>query len=339
MTEITLKSRRSDPRATAIVANALSNDTLATLLDQSLDCIKLIGMDGTVQYMNSNGLCAMEIDDIGAVLGRDWNTLWPPEARALIVDALERAKTGEAVRFDAFCPTAKGSPRWWDVAVTMVRDEQGQVLGFLSTSRDVTEARRAKEVAQIASAEMRHRLKNSYAMVAGLFSSLARGLPAREEFAAEISTRLAALGVAQTLFVARDNAPCELSELLPSLLDPFHHGECPIAIQVPALISVDQRVADALALVLGELCVNSSKHGALGHGGHIEVAVDQSDGRSKLRWTERSERAVEAHERSGGQGLRLMQRILDAQGGEITIEWLDRGLVATILLPQPELRS
>lgn len=221
----------------------------------------------------------------------------------------------------------------------MVRDEQGELLGYLSTSRDVSEARRAREVAQIASAEMRHRLKNSYAMVAGLFSSLARGLPAREEFAAEISTRLAALGVAQTMFVARDNAPCELSELLHSLLDPFGHPDCPIAIAVPGKIMVDQRIADALALVLGELGVNSSKHGALGHAGHIEVEIDQADGRTALRWIEQSERPVEAHERSGGQGLRLMQRILEAQGGEITIDWLDCGLIATILLPTAELSA
>lgn len=332
MTETTFKDRAGQG-APPIVANALSNDTLATLLDQSLDCIKLIGLDGTVQYMNSNGLCAMEIDDFSMVVGRDWDTLWPEESRPLIVDALNRAGAGEAVRFDAFCPTAKGGPRWWDVSVSTVRDGQGGVLGYLSTSRDVSDARRAQEVAEISSAEMRHRLKNSYAMVAGLFSSLARGLPEREEFAAEVRTRLSALAVAQTLFVARENAPCELSELLPALLDPFDHKECPIAIRVSMGLRVDQQSADALALVLGELAVNSSKHGALGSTGTIDVVAERADDRVTIRWIEQSDRPVEAHERSGGQGLKLMTRILRAQGGEIAVDWLDRGLEATISLP------
>lgn len=333
MTEQTIAPFSENAVAARIVSNALSSDTLATLLDQSLDCIKLIGLDGTVQYMNSNGLCAMEIEDAAMVLGRDWDGLWPEESRPLISDALKRASAGEAVRFDAFCPTATGSPRWWDVAVSLVHDDSGEVLGFLSTSRDVSEARRAKEVAEISSAEMRHRLKNSYAMVAGLFSALARGLPEREEFAAEIRTRLAALAVAQTLFVARENAPCELAELLPALLDPFAQDECPMAIRVPVAVSVDQRSADALALVLGELAVNSSKHGALGSSGEIEVVADQSGDTIEVCWTEQSARPVEAHERSGGQGLKLMQRILAAQDGTIHVDWREKGLEATITLP------
>jgi PAS domain S-box-containing protein len=336
VSELGLDTSSRGAAATRIVSSALSNETLAALLDQSLDCIKLIGEDGTVQYMNSNGLCAMEIDDAAMVIGRDWDTLWPPESRSLITDALARASAGEAVRFDAYCPTAKGSPRWWDVAVSIVRDEEGGVLGYLSISRDVSEARRAKAVAEISSAEMRHRLKNSYAMVAGLFSSLARGLPEREEFAAEIRTRLSALGVAQTLFVARENAPCELSELLGPLLDPFRHEACPIEIRVPAAVTVDQQSADALALVLGELAVNSSKHGALGAAGQIEVAAEQVGGKVELRWTERSDRTVSAHERSGGQGLKLMQRILGAQGGTFAIDWFHDGLKATITLPASE---
>jgi PAS domain S-box-containing protein len=311
----------------------MSNDTLATLLDQSLDCIKFIALDGTVHYMNSNGLCAMEIDDAAMILGRMWHELWPAEAQPMIRNALVQASAGEAVRFDAFCPTAKGSPRWWDVSVSTVRNEHGQISGFLSTSRDVSEARRAKEVAEIASAEMRHRLKNSYAMVAGLLSSLARGLPEREEFAAEVQTRLSALGAAQTLFASRENAPCELALLLPALLDPFGHGQCAVTSTVSADMSVEQGVADALALVIGELAVNSSKHGALSSAGEIRVTADAHGPEIRLCWSERSDRPVAAHHRNGGQGLHLMQRILKARHGEISLDWQEFGLDARIRVP------
>jgi PAS domain S-box-containing protein len=315
-----------------IESQALSNDILAAVLDQSLDCIKLIGCDGTVGFMNQNGLCAMEIDTLDAVKGCLWIDLWPVESRGLIAGALERAAAGEAVRFDAFCPTAKGSPRWWDVSVSRVHDSSGQVLGYLSLSRDVTEARIAKEVAEIAAAEMRHRLKNSYAMISGLLTALARGVPAREEFVREIRDRLSALGVAQTLFVSREHAPCSIRELLPALLEPFATPECPVECLDLPDASVDQGQADALALVFGEFAVNSSKHGAFSSAGRIRVTAEAARDHLAIRWEERSSRQVAAQARSGGQGLRLIQRILSARNGDVTFDWQEHGLDATVRL-------
>lgn len=307
------------------------NELLPALLDQSLDCVKLICRDGRVQYMNRNGLCAMEIDNLSDIMGQQWIDLWPGEARELIQNALANAAVGP-VRFDAHCPTAKGSPRWWDVSVSRVEDNEGRWLGYLSVSRDVTAARLAKEVADISAAEMRHRLKNSYAMVSGLLSSLARGNAEREQFVGEIRDRLAALGVAQTLFVASENAPCDIRELLPALLNPFSHAQCPIAVASLPEAVVNQGQADALALVFGEMAVNSSKHGALSSNGTIAVEADVAGDELLIRWSERSSRHVDAHSRTEGQGLRLINRILTARDGSLNVEWVDNGLDALIRL-------
>ncbi len=123
-------------------------ETLAVLLDQSLDCIKLISLSGTVEYMNRNGLCAMEINDFSTARGKMWADLWPEESRSLIEGSLIQANEGNRVRFDAFCPTAKGTPRWWDVSVSKVSGSDGKALGYVSISRDVTEARAAREAAE-----------------------------------------------------------------------------------------------------------------------------------------------------------------------------------------------
>ena len=314
---------------------AASDETLAALLDQSLDCIKLISVAGNVEYMNANGRCAMEIDDPGSVSGRPWLDLWPDEAKPLVRRALEEAAAGIAVRFDAFCPTAKGSARWWDVSLSQVRDRGGRLLGYLSVSRDVTEARIAKEVAEITASEMRHRLSNSYAMTGALLSAFARGSPEREQFATEMRDRLSSLGAAQSLFVGRDEAPLMLHELLPAILVAYSTPICSVTLGSLPKVQIDQRQADALAIVLGELAVNSSKHGALSVDGQILVTAEL-DGRTlTLRWQERSSRAVGGHERSGGQGLRLMQRILSARGGTMSISWKDDGLDADLRLSVP----
>lgn len=138
-------------------------ETLAALLDQSLDCVKLISPNGTVEYMNRNGLCAMQIDNFSTIHGKMWASLWPKESQSLIEGSLIQAAEGKQVRFDAFCPTAKGTPRWWDVSVSRVSDGDGKELGYLSVSRDVTEARAAREAVE--ASEDQYRLAERVASV------------------------------------------------------------------------------------------------------------------------------------------------------------------------------
>ncbi len=115
------------------------------LFESSPDCVKLLDLEGRLQAMNRNGLCAMEIDEFGAVQGQPWPELWPQEMRQAVADGMVAARDGRVSRFEAFCPTAKGTPRWWDVTVTPVRDAAGAVSGLLSISRDITRQVQAQE--------------------------------------------------------------------------------------------------------------------------------------------------------------------------------------------------
>lgn len=130
------------------------------VFESSPDCVKVLDAAGRLLRMNANGLCAMEIDDFAPLAGRPWCDLWPEEGRADVLAALDAARggvsngdnngggggTGDAIgRFERFCPTARGTPRWWDVMVAPVRDADGQVIRFISVSRDVTERNRAEE--------------------------------------------------------------------------------------------------------------------------------------------------------------------------------------------------
>ncbi|SEL74000.1 hypothetical protein SAMN05444413_1157 [Roseivivax marinus] len=90
----------------------------ATLMAFSPDCVKLLETDGRLRYMSHNGRCAMEIPDLGPVLGQEWWALWPERARALLKDAIELAAQGRQVNFVAECPTAAGTPACWDVTLT-----------------------------------------------------------------------------------------------------------------------------------------------------------------------------------------------------------------------------
>jgi two-component sensor histidine kinase len=315
-----------------LTTSALSVETLASVLDQSVDCVKLIGLDGSVRWMNANGLCAMEIDDFSAVKSRHWADLWPDEARPAIMKSLASATQGAPVRFDAYCPTAKGTPRWWNVTVSRVQDVSGEQAGYLAISRDITEAETGRQALEIAAAELRHRLKNTYAMIGSLLLGFARGNPDREAFAHEMTGRLVALSTAQALFSTQD-APRELAALLPALVTPFDRSTCSVVIgELPDTL-VTQGQADAIALVLGELAVNAAKHGALASGGSLHLSARAADGGLEIVWDEKSVGEVAAHDRSGGQGLKLIDRIVRARQGALDIAWHDRGVTVTLRFP------
>ncbi len=150
MAEAIVAAFRSAPLIETILSllgqeRSLSLTTLRAALDASPDCIKIVGPDGALLFMNGNGLCAMEIADFADVERREWASLWPETSQARVRAAVLDAMVGRATRFEAFCPTAAGTPRWWSVSVAPIPGDDDAVLGAISISRDVTALVETKE--------------------------------------------------------------------------------------------------------------------------------------------------------------------------------------------------
>lgn len=328
----TKDEKTSDLPAAAQHFASASSEMLAAILDQSLDCIKLIGPTGQLDFMNRNGRCAMEIDDFAAVAGRNWWDLWPEESAHLVRNAVERARRGATDRFEAYCPTAKGTPRWWEVSVSPLMDEDGSLRGIVSVSRDVTDRVRARELREAAGAEMKHRLQNAYALVGAIVQATAKGSAEREAFAREIAGRLERLGTAQALLLQSQHS-ASLPELVARLTKPFCDG-CDLSIGELPQVQLGEEDVRALALVIGELSTNSHKYGALGAGGSVTITGGIRDGRLELTWEERCADAPGAcAPHGGGSGHRLVQRALAARGGSFDVHWVEGGLDVRVALP------
>ena len=132
-------------RKCAELALAESELLHRSILMASGDCIKVIGLDGRLKLMNEPGVCAMELDDVNTVLGQDWPGLWPEAGRKTASAAVEEARAGRPARFTGYCPTAKGNPKWWDVVITPMTNEFGEITRLLSISRDITSSREAAD--------------------------------------------------------------------------------------------------------------------------------------------------------------------------------------------------
>lgn len=109
------------------------------ILESSSDCIKLIDLEGKLVYMNAGGMCLMEIEQIEFFIGQKWACFWEEEKQPEIIEAIAKAKSGNVGKFQGYCPTAKGTLKFWDVVVAPVMNATGEVVQILATSRDITE--------------------------------------------------------------------------------------------------------------------------------------------------------------------------------------------------------
>jgi PAS domain S-box-containing protein len=315
----------------------LSIDTLSAVFENSDDCVKLVDADGRVLWMNANGLERMEIDDPASFIGCPWASFWPDEGRQAVEEAMGAESAGGrapgAARFSAFCPTARGTPKWWDVTVSPVADGAGRSFGFLAISRDVTERERARESMEVLLSEMRHRQRNVLTMATSLLRLHAGADAAAQAFAEDMTRRFAMLAEALGAIAERDDGTAQLGSLIDRLARPMAGPECELSVAADPGLFVTDRGADVVGVVMGELAVNSGKHGAFRHGGAVSVEVVPQDDRVVVTWSERARVSVTDVSREGGQGLGLMGRICRINNVAFELSWQGSGPRITLSLP------
>lgn len=150
-------SRRSvglamDVSSASMTAEALrSSEAFTRLLLSSLpDCIHILDCDGCIRFVNEGGIRSMEMDSPIIMHGLPWVDLWRGQPRRRAALAVQTALAGETARFQGYAITMKGQRRFWDVAVTPVFGEDGDVQRLLAIGRDLTEANQSAERLQLA---------------------------------------------------------------------------------------------------------------------------------------------------------------------------------------------
>jgi diguanylate cyclase (GGDEF)-like protein/PAS domain S-box-containing protein len=132
-------------RRLADIAVRESEATTNSIVEASIDCVKLLNPHGRILYINRNGARAMEIDDPDAMLGRKWDDFLPEKARKRFRSALKKALRGGVGRFSESCPTQRGTQKWWDVVISPVVGPDGNIPKLVAIARDVTERKSAEE--------------------------------------------------------------------------------------------------------------------------------------------------------------------------------------------------
>jgi PAS domain S-box-containing protein len=320
----------------------LGSDLSRSILEASADCIKVLTLGGEVASMNEKGLCLLEIDALDHVKGQPWAEFWSHDQRPAVQEALTVARSGGVGRFAGYCPTAKGTPKWWDVVVTPMRDARGAPTHLVAISRDVTVARHHSEAGDLLNLELAHRVKNLFALVNGLITVAARSEPASQPFAEALRERFTALSRALDYILpaqaaTRSASSPTLQGLLRVLLGPYqefgqHKDQFVILGDDPP---VGSSATTSLALSVHELATNAVKYGALSSPeGRVTITCRSAKGTCELNWVERGGPRIGAKpERTGFGSKLLMRSITGALGGTLTQHWDREGLSVHLALP------
>lgn len=118
---------------------------VTSVLASSTDCIKVLDLDGRLTFMSEGGQRVMEVSDFNAIRGCPWPDFWTGQGHAEAVAALGEARAGRARSFVGRASTMRGTPKWWHVAVSPIRNPDGTFDRILSVSRDITALRESEE--------------------------------------------------------------------------------------------------------------------------------------------------------------------------------------------------
>jgi two-component sensor histidine kinase len=255
-----------------------------------------------------------------------------------------RALSGGVARFSADCPTAKGTPKHWDVIVSPVHGSAGEITHLLSISRDVTrEVQLAGERALVAR-ELAHRIKNLLAVVDGIVGMSARTATDTKSFADNLRARLGGLARSVAyIYQGGALAPTDtkgrtVHGLIHELMQPYTtETKANITIEGDDLPVCEDAITP-LALVFNELATNALKYGALKlPNGSLSITTKSENHTYSVRWIEASDAAVTAPI-NGGFGTILVDRTVKLQlDGTLKRHWSGRGLDFGFSVPQSRL--
>ena len=235
---------------------------------------------------------------------------------------------------------ADGSYRWVQSRAVPVARE-GRETRWFGTVIDIDTMRRLSESRDLLARELSHRIKNIFAVIAGLIAIRSRGKDEVKEFARELSETVRALGTAHDYVRPLGGRQGEtLSGLLSDLLAPYESAEAERLVVTGPGVKIGQRAATPLALVYHELATNSAKYGALScPEGQVRVTVeDDCEGEHTvcIIWEERSiPCGYTPPEENEGFGSRLLRMAVEGQlGGSIERSYSDTGLEVRIVFPR-----
>ncbi|WP_294645252.1 sensor histidine kinase [uncultured Aureimonas sp.] len=250
----------------------------------------------------------------------------------------ETLKTGAPVRFEL--PVASGDTvRWFDVRVDVDRNDDGEVIGLIGTSVEITDQKRREDTLKTLLREVSHRSKNLLAIIQSLASQTARHSVTVPEFLVRFRGRIQSLASSQDIVTDTDWRGADLFSLVTLQVERY----APDGMEQIRFEGVDVYLTPTAALHVGlalhELAVNAASYGALSvPGGRIEIVsrIETREGQTSLmlRWRESNGPRVRV-DYDPRFGTSTLERIVpNSVGGEAALEYRPDGIQYWLRVPR-----
>lgn len=145
---------------------------------------------------------------------------------------------------------------------TALRDNRGNLIGFLKIGRDATERHEGHKRTQMLLAELQHRVRNILAMIRSIIRQSAEGHDTVDDFVAHLVGRLDAMSRTQVLLTRSAGARINLETLLRDEFAAQTIVDGKLRIDGPE-VDLSPKAAEVITLAVHELVTNSIKYGAL----------------------------------------------------------------------------
>lgn len=272
-------------------------DELAAIIRSSPNAIFRVAADGRVKSMN-RGAALQSGHDAETAIGLPVSEVYPLK--------------NEGNWFETYADPAReftfegesNSGRFFEITICPISDTENYSADYSVILRDVTTRKLAEQQTEIAVAEMRHRVKNTLGVVAGIAR---QSLP--REHAMAFVPRLQALARAHDDLMRGPGIGLSLFEMLDATMVEAG-GNSRVRIEGQD-IGLGSRQATALNMVFHELVTNALKYGALSEpaGSVTLTCTTGEDGFTKITWVERDGPKVTEPKRTGF-GTRMMRAML-----------------------------
>jgi PAS domain S-box-containing protein len=316
----------------------LEHDKLAAIVTASDDAIISKTIDGRITSWNAAAtrLLGYEPDEI---IGESILRIIPPELHYEEKEIIARLRRGEHIHhYETVRVTKDGRRVDLSLSLSPLRDRFGRVVGAAKIARDITERKRAEALQHLLLEELNHRVKNTLAIIQAMANQSLRHARSPGDFVSGFNGRVQALARAHDLLTETGLQGADVLQLVRDQVLLGGADDSRVACRGPALV-LDPQAAVHLALVLHELATNARKYGALSAPeGRLSVEWEVcTDGQRNLeiRWSETGGPQVPAPSRKGF-GVTLIERTVQAAGGESSSRYDSHGLTARISLPLPE---
>ena len=203
--------------------------------------------------------------------------------------------------------------------------------------RDQLVAREKAEAhARMLTEEMKHRIKNSLALVGAMASQTFRSSRSVQDSLEAFSARLKSMALAQDVLTQSEGDRVSLHQLVSRALEPYRQPDAPDRIVISGPETwMDGRKSTSLTMAVHELATNALKYGALSVGtGQVTVCwrIEQVSGvgRLSIEWRERGGPPV-TEPKQRGFGSRLVEQGLAVElGWQADITFEPEGVICLI---------